>query len=132
MVKFWSDNCDDGSYQIDKCVAGNDVTLSLDQIPQSFDVLIVATSSFGEGDPPANFLDFFLMLKRGLSSSAAHGTTPLKGLQHAVIGYGQSVYPTFQNCPRLTDKYLGKWAHAYQQLSARTVASVVAAACRRW
>merc|ERR1719198_2505306 len=32
----------------------------------------------------------------------------LKGLQHVVLGYGASCYQTFQNAPRLTDKYLGE------------------------
>ena len=32
---------------------------------------------------------------------------PLKGCQHAVLGFGSSMYDTFMNCPRLCDKYLG-------------------------
>lgn len=55
------------------------------------------------GDPPDNYK---LFLKK-LMDAAADGQTPLKGLQHAVLGYGSSYYPTFQNCPRLSDKYLG-------------------------
>ena len=31
----------------------------------------------------------------------------LTGMQHAVIGFGSSTYTTFQNVPRLTDKFLG-------------------------
>ena len=32
----------------------------------------------------------------------------MKGLQHCVIGYGQSVYATFQSCPRYVDQLLEK------------------------
>ena len=28
-------------------------------------------------------------------------------MQHAVLGFGSSMYDTFMNCPRLCDKYLG-------------------------
>lgn len=27
-------------------------------------------------------------------------------MQHAVLGLGSSFYETFQNCPRMTDKFL--------------------------
>lgn len=91
-------------------VSGNDAAdefKSLAELVQNFDVLIVATSSFGEGDPPANFLRFLLMLVKGASAeSKPTRLPPLAGLQHAVVGYGQSVYPTFMSCPRYTDKLL--------------------------
>ena len=32
----------------------------------------------------------------------------LVGLQHAVLGFGSTTYETFQNVPRLTDKFLGE------------------------
>ena len=66
-------------------------------------MLIVATSSYNEGDPPDNFLTLFANLLKACEGSQ----TPLKGkLQHAVLGFGASSYETFQNCPRLTDKML--------------------------
>lgn len=105
LVHFWRAQCD-GSYAIGPAdvVAGNDFQLSLAELAAAYDVLIVATSSFGEGDPPENFVGFLLKLTRG----AQAGGTPLVGMQHAVLGFGASVYPTFQNCPRLTDKLLGE------------------------
>ena len=56
------------------------------------DVLFIATSSFGEGDPPENFNMFVLHLQR----AALDGSKPLEGLQHVVLGYGASCYETFQ------------------------------------
>tara|TARA_B110001452_G_scaffold105977_1_gene87835 strand:- start:1532 stop:2344 length:813 start_codon:yes stop_codon:yes gene_type:complete len=91
-------------------VSGNEAAdefKSLAELVQNFDVLIIATSSFGEGDPPANFLRFLLLLVRAASAeSKPTRRPPLAGLQHAVVGYGQSVYPTFMSCPRYTDKLL--------------------------
>lgn len=67
------------------------------------DAIVVITSSFGDGDPPDNYNAFLLKLLEGAES----GSAPLAGLQHAVLGEGSSVYrETFQNCPRLSDKYL--------------------------
>jgi len=83
-------------------VEANSVT-DLASMPASCDVLIVSTSSYGEGDPPCNFNLFLLALVRAAKS----GTKPLTGMQHTVLGYGSSCYDTFQNTPRLTDKLLG-------------------------
>jgi len=75
----------------------------LESLAASFDALVVVTSSFGDGEPPANFTLFLIRLL----TATEHGGKPLRGLQHAVLGQGSSVYEaTFQNCPRLTDKYL--------------------------
>lgn len=42
-----------------------------------------------------------------LLEASQTGEKPLAGMQHAVLGEGSSVYQaTFQNCPRLTDKFL--------------------------
>ena len=72
-------------------------------LKQKFDVLIVITSSYGDGDPPDNFAPFFLELLN------AADVQSLGGMQHAVFGQGSSVYQgTFQNIPRLTDKLLGE------------------------
>ena len=72
-------------------------------------VLIIASSSFGEGDPPYNYVDFLVQLLQTASTVKAAGCSPpLQGLQHAVVGFGQSVYPSFQNNPRFTDKLLGE------------------------
>lgn len=78
-------------------------TEDLSALVTSYDVLIVATSSYGDGDPPDNYNKFLLQLLQAAQSA----TKPLKGMQHAVLGEGSSIYrETFQNCPRLTDKYL--------------------------
>merc|ERR1711924_320531 len=84
-------------------MGGNSVG-ELSQLSEKCDVIVISTSSFGEGDPPSNFNMFLLKLYRG----AASGEKPLAGMQHAVIGYGASVYETFQNTPRLADKLLGE------------------------
>lgn len=83
----------------------NDKYFDLTSLRQKYDVLVVITSSYGEGDPPENFGPFFL----ALLSAVGHGNKPLAGMQHAVLGQGSTVYQeTFQNCPRLTDRYLGE------------------------
>ena len=83
-----------GKYSVEKPAEGN--AYGTDEafagLAQSCDVLIIATSSYGEGDPPANYNRFLL----NLTKAAKAGTKPLKGLQHAVLGYGESVYETFQ------------------------------------
>jgi len=73
--------------------------------PSKYDVLLVATSSYGDGDPPQGLGEFFKFIKR---AAKAEDEKPLAGMQHAVLGFGSSVYDSFQNCPRLTDKYLGE------------------------
>ena len=78
-------------------------TEDLAQLKDNYDVLVVITSSFGDGEPPDNYTNFLLKILQ----AAEDGSKPLEGMQHAVLGEGSSVYQeTFQNCPRLTDKYL--------------------------
>lgn len=76
----------------------------LSALPSKYDVLLVCTSSYGCGEPPENLHKLFLALSKGAKGDAAM----LGGMQHAVLGYGSSSYDTFQNCPRLIDKYLGE------------------------
>lgn len=71
---------------------------------QSCDVLLVCTSSYGNGDPPSNMRDFLKVL----GHEASMKSDGLTGVQHAVLGFGSSTYTTFQNVPRLTDKFLGE------------------------
>lgn len=82
---------------------GNTIGADLASLKE-YDVVLISTSSYGEGDPPDNYVTFF----EALQKAAASGEKPLEGLQHAVLGWGSSVYDTFQNCPRLSDKYLGE------------------------
>lgn len=71
---------------------------------KNYDFLLVATSSYGEGEPPSGFGKF----QYRLQEAAKDGSMPLKGMQHAVLGIGSTSYETFQNCPRHVDKYLGE------------------------
>lgn len=88
------------------CIDGNSLAHeleSLESLKESYDVIVLCTSSFGDGDPPDNYGAFLLTLLQ----EAEEGKKPLAGMQHAVLGEGSSVYAeTFQNCPRLSDKYL--------------------------
>uniref|UniRef100_A0A7S0IWG7 Flavodoxin-like domain-containing protein n=1 Tax=Calcidiscus leptoporus TaxID=127549 RepID=A0A7S0IWG7_9EUKA len=102
--EYWRAHSD-GSYVIADVLSGNEVLDSLEELAQKYDVLLIATSSFGEGDPPYNFVQFLIKLVRAKEEGV--GASPLQGMQHSVLGYGQSVYPTFQNTPRYVDKILG-------------------------
>ena len=91
----------------------------LKKVAASFDVLVICTSSYGSGDPPANFEKFLDQLRRAVADES----TPLAGLQHAVLGEGDSVYTdTFQNNPRLSDKYMGECGSvSYTHLTLPTI-----------
>ena len=79
---------------------------SLDAIAEKFDVLLIATCSYGCGEAPVNISMLFDLLLEEADRGA--DTQPLSGLQHAVLGCGSTMYETFQNCPRLHDKFLGE------------------------
>ena len=95
-----------GNFTIENVAPGNSVAnvASFVDLAKNYDVLLIATSSYGEGDPPFNINLFVLSLLRASKAK----TKPLNGMQHALIGWGESVYDTFQNTPRLTDKLLGE------------------------
>jgi len=93
----------DGDVQIVDIKEGNSVG-ALETLKEKYDFLLVATSSFGEGDPPDNYAGSLAKLLKGTKSAEY----PLSGMQHAVLGLGSSCYDTFQNVPRLTDKMLGE------------------------
>ena len=78
--------------------------IGLEALGDSYDFLVFATSSNGEGDPPSNFHAMLSALYRAVDD----GSKPLAKCRHAVLGYGCSHFDTFQNCPRLTDKLLGE------------------------
>ena len=61
-----------------KIAEGNAVAKQFKELSSSYDFLVVATSSFGEGDPPVNFNRFLLALLK----SASAGEKPLTGMQH--------------------------------------------------
>jgi len=104
LVKKWSK--ENTNLEFASILDGNSAASKIKDgsLASSCDVLLISTSSFGEGDPPSNFAAFLLELYRAAKSNEM----PLKGLQHGVIGFGASVYETFQNTPRLTDKLLGE------------------------
>jgi len=87
-----------------QAICGNDAAKRFETLKDDHDVLIILTSSFGEGEAPANYEKFLLMLSKG--AKAESESLPLEGMQHAVLGFGDSVYETYMNCPRLTDKFL--------------------------
>jgi sulfite reductase alpha subunit-like flavoprotein len=93
----------DSNVEIVDTKEGNGVG-PLDTLKEKYDVILVSTSSFGEGDPPGNYGNFLAKLLKATMA----GEKPLAGMQHAVLGFGSSCYDTFQNCPRLTDKMLGE------------------------
>ena len=66
-----------GDIEIVDTLEGNSVP-ALATLSEKYDMLLVATSSFGEGDPPSNFAALLLALTKG----AKAGDKPLAGLQH--------------------------------------------------
>ena len=93
-----------GKVTVDQKV-GNDIAKELDfsEIKEKYDVILVGTSSFGDGDPPRGFDKFLGKLYAARRSADPQ---PLAGMEHCVLGFGSTDYPTFQNCPRLTDRLL--------------------------
>ena len=93
-------------FSIKGMMEGNDAATKFDTLKDEYDVIILCTSSFGDGDPPSGYENFLGKLYKG-AAAGEEGPKPLAGMQHAVLGFGSSMYDTFMNCPRLCDKYLG-------------------------
>ena len=74
-------------FKIVDSINGDTAGDRFDTIKDDYDMLVVATSSFGEGDAPNGYGKFLYRLQQG----AKNGTKPLAGVQHAVLGYGSSV-----------------------------------------
>ena len=88
-------------------MTGNDAAeKGLEALAAEYDVLVVCTSSYGDGDSPENFIDFIRLLYATQDTDPS--ARPLKGLQHAGVGFGSTEHTTFQNNPRLGDKLLGE------------------------
>ena len=105
LVKAWVAKAN-GAVTIDDVAEGNSVasTEALQEMAKTYDVILVASSSYGEGEPPETIMKFFKVLM----AAANGGEKPLAGMQHAVLGFGASCYDTYQNAPRLLDRYLGE------------------------
>ena len=73
----------DSNVEIVDTKEGNGVG-PLDTLKEKYDVILVSTSSFGEGDPPGNYGNFLAKLLKATTA----GEKPLAGMQHAVLGYG--------------------------------------------
>ena len=92
-------------WSMEEPMTGNEAaSLTLETIGRKYDCVLVATSSFRQGDAPANYDDFLEALYRGGDG----GENPLSGVQSAVLGFGDSNFDTYMNCPRLTDMMLEK------------------------
>merc|ERR1712176_168250 len=104
MVEKWK-STPDQQFTVTDFLEGNEAADRFSDINSSnYDFILIGTSSYGEGDAPGGFGKFMYQLQEAASS----GEKPLEGLQHAVLGFGSTIYETYQNCPRLTDKYLGE------------------------
>ena len=104
IVSGWTER--GATFNVDM-MDGNDAIKrfgTLEQIAKNFDVMLVATCSYGCGEAPVSIA----MLLEMLVNRATFDEAPLAGLQHAVLGSGSTVYETFQNCPRMHDKLLGE------------------------
>jgi len=104
IVDQWKENTKSGFTVVDFLEGDEAADKFSDINTDNYDFILVGTSSFGEGDPPNGFGKFVYQLQE----AAKKGTKPFQGLQHSVIGFGSTSFETFQNCPRLTDKYLGE------------------------
>ena len=108
VIKRWADR---GATFHSDLMSGNEAVQkfgSLETIAKSYDVLIVSTCSYGCGEPPVNINMLFEQLKDNATVGSLSTEPPLHGLQHAVFGCGSTFYETFQNCPRMHDKFLGE------------------------
>ncbi|KAH8063131.1 flavodoxin [Aureococcus anophagefferens] len=93
IAKEWMAR-DGVNWKVCDVMEGNDAAaLGLVHIASTYDAIVVATSSFRQGDAPANYDDFLEALYKGSS---------------AVLGFGDSRFDTYMNCPRLTDMLLEK------------------------
>ena len=123
-ARQWTDEMERGSFDLVNVCSGADIMRSIPVcedhddvlrydmtlLRSLCDILIIHVSSCGEGDPPDDFGSFFLALMTAATAVTAHDGQYLAGLQHAVLGEGHTQLEgrTFQNVPRLTDKYLGE------------------------
>jgi len=110
IAKQWSEKHGNDAIQLE-IVNGDDMSERWEDVTkENYDYLLVATSSYAEGDPPSGFGRFLYRLQETSKECDGNPTEnkALYGLQHAVLGVGNTQYDTFQNIPRHVDKYLGE------------------------
>jgi len=104
VAKDWKENYGK-DFEVLKIIEGNAASKEFEDINSSnYDMLVIGSSSYGDGDAPSGFGKFLFKLYEAAKS----GENPLNGIDHCVIGFGSTYYETFQNCPRLVDKLLGE------------------------
>jgi len=87
--------------------SGDEAAADFASIKDTYDAIVIGVSSFGDGDPPEGYQLFLAELYKPSKTEGEEVVRkPLEGMQHAVLGFGSTVYETYQNCPRLTDKLL--------------------------
>ena len=81
--------------------SGDEAAAEFAGISEKYDAIVVGVSSFGDGDPPEGYQLFLAELYKPSKTSGEEVVRkPLEGMQHAVLGFGSTVYETYQNCPR--------------------------------
>merc|ERR1712157_487504 len=67
------------------------------------------TSSYGDGEAPSGFGKFLYHIYTAAADAKKNtDAAVLSGMEHSVLGFGSTVYYTFQNVPRLCDRLLGE------------------------
>jgi len=103
LAEKWEKNSEK-KFEIVKILEGNAAAEDFDEInAKNYDMIVVGTSSYGDGDAPSGYGKFLYQLYEASKSPEK----PLEGMQHSVLGFGSTIYDTYQNVPRLTDKLLG-------------------------
>jgi len=88
---------------------GNEAADQFDTIKkENYDIIVVITSSYGDGDAPSGFGKFLYKIYAAAADVKKRGkeAAVLAGMEHSVLGFGSTVYYTFQNVPRLCDRLL--------------------------
>ncbi|MEM0950519.1 MAG: flavodoxin domain-containing protein [Cyanobacteria bacterium P01_H01_bin.74] len=72
---------------------------SVDMLSQFDGMLIIITSTWGDGEPPSNAMDFH-------GAMATKPNINLEKLRFAVLGLGDTSYPEFCKCAQDFDEWL--------------------------
>ncbi|XP_067654893.1 nitric oxide synthase, inducible-like [Haliotis asinina] len=74
---------------------------------QQYDLILVVTSTFGNGDGPENGEPFAKSLEKYRQSESLDGGGPLKDIRYGVFGLGSRAYPNFCAFGHFLDSLLG-------------------------